>query len=95
MPASSIDPTGEFFVFTYELSDAAANDPNTTVIVEYTADSFVTWADVTEETGVTVEATDNGPTDTIEVRIPLSLAAPDTKLFVRLSATVDLPQVSQ
>ena len=85
-PTVSEDET--YVSFTYLRTDAAAADANTTIAAEYGSD-LVGWTAAEDLIdGVVIVVTDGDPADTVEVRIPKSLAAPESKLFVRLNVNV-------
>lgn len=91
-PTGTIDPTGTYLVFTYQRADVANDDANTAITVEYDADLQGIWTEARDTVdGVIVDVTEGSPADTVEVKIPLSLAAPGNALFVRLNVVVTVP----
>lgn len=92
-PTGAIDETGTYLVVTYQRTDAANDDGNTTIKVEYDTDLQGTWTEAQDGTdNVVVEVTDGSPADTVVVKIPLSLAAPGSTLFARLNVEVATPE---
>ena len=82
------DPT--YFVYTYTRTDEANADSNTTLAVQYSSD-LVNWTTAVDDgTNVIITETDNGATDTVEVKIARSLAA-SGQLFARLNVVVATP----
>lgn len=88
-PTVSEDET--YLIFTYLRTDVAANS-NTIIAAEYGSD-LEGWTDAQDQVdGVIITVTDGDPIDTVEVKIPKSLAGPGSKLFVRLNVQVAAAQ---
>ena len=82
---------GTYLVFTYQRTDAANDDANTAIKVEYGTDlQGWTEAGLTGD-GVVIEVTPGSPADTVVVKIPMTLAAAGGKLFARLNVGVTIP----
>ena len=78
---------GTYLIYTYIRTDAANDDTNTTITVEY-GSTLAGWTPAQDEVdGVIINETDNGATDTVEVKIPKALAA-GGKLFARLNVVI-------
>ena len=89
-PTATTD--GTYLIFTYQRSDAANEDPNTAIKVEYNTDLQGAWTEAQDTVdGVVIEVTPGSPADTVVVKIPKSLASPGTKLFARLNVEVTTP----
>ena len=86
----TIDNTSDpdFVLFRFNRSDAANDDPKTTITVEY-ATNLAAWTPVGADTDdVKTEVTPGSPTDTVVVKLRRSTLAPDGKLFARLKVMV-------
>jgi hypothetical protein len=92
------DPDGnsiyeDYLVFTYRRTDMAKYDPQTTIIVEWAANTVGAWSDVSMAPGVvTIEekvAAEAG-VDLVNVYIPRALSS-EGKMFVRLGVVVNTP----
>ncbi|MFC7338747.1 beta strand repeat-containing protein [Haloferula chungangensis] len=91
-PTSVLDEAGSL-VFTGRLSDLAAGDPNTSIVIEYGSD-LTGWTEATDGVdGVTItivpDVYEPGIAQ-VTVSLPASLAV-EGKLFVRMEATIVMP----
>ena len=83
----------DHFVFAFDRSDAAGNDSNTTIEIQYTSDLDGGWT--TAEHGVNGIVIDDSSVPAVGLRtvvttIPKSLAV-EGKLFARVKATLVTP----
>ena len=85
--APTVSEDGAYLVFTYNRNDAANDDPNTTIVVEYGGNLTGWTTAVNAIAGVIITETPGSPADVVEVKIPMSLAA-GSKLFARLNVVV-------
>ena len=85
--APTVSEDGTYLVFTYNRTDAANDDANTSIVVEY-GSSLTGWTTAQNAVaGVIINETPGSPSDVVEVKIPMSLAVGD-KLFARLNVVV-------
>ncbi len=83
----TVSEDGTYLVFTYNRTDAANDDPNTEIKVEYGSD-LTGWTPAENAvSGVIINETPGSASDVVEVKIPMSLAVGD-KLFARLNVVV-------
>ena len=81
---------GTYLVFTYQRTDAANDDPNTAIKVEYGSD-LQGWTEAgLPGDNVVIEETPGSPADTVVVKIPMTLAVGGA-LFARLNVGVTIP----
>lgn len=84
-------PSVGALVFTYRRNQLAANDPLTTIEVEWTTDPTGSWTAADGTHGEVIESEEDaaGPgIDLVHVSIPM---APSGRLFARLKITIDAP----
>ena len=86
--APTVSEDGTYLIFTYQRTDAANDDPNTAIKVEWDIDLQGAWTEAVVGDGVIINVTDLSPADTVEVKIPKSLAAPGNELYARLNVTI-------
>ncbi|HSP43256.1 MAG TPA: autotransporter-associated beta strand repeat-containing protein [Luteolibacter sp.] len=79
----------DFFIFNFNRSDEANDDPNTTIEVEYGSD-LSGWTTAVAGPDVVITVTPGSPTDAVEVKIRRTLAV-GNKLFARLNVVVTTP----
>ncbi len=84
-PTSTDD--GTYLVFTYIRTDAANDDPNTTIEVEYGNDLTGWTTAVNAVNGVIINVTPDSPSDIVEVKIPKTEAV-NGLLFARLNVVI-------
>ncbi|HSP42139.1 MAG TPA: autotransporter-associated beta strand repeat-containing protein [Luteolibacter sp.] len=83
---NTTDPTD--LIFTFNRSDAAEADANTTITVEYGND-LVGWTTAVDDNdNVEIEITDGTPKDTVVVKLKRSTLGAGGKLFARLNVVV-------
>ena len=76
----------DFFIFTYNRTDVANTDGNTTIKVEYGSD-LTGWTEAVDDaTNVIITETDNGATDSVEVKLLRSNFG--SPLFARLNVVI-------
>lgn len=83
---SNTDPN--FFIFTFNRSDAANADANTAITVEYGNDLIGWTTAVHDGTDVVITVTPGSPTDGVEVKLRRSVLAPTGKLFTQLKVVI-------
>lgn len=76
----------DFFIFNFNRSDEANDDPGTTIVVEYASD-LSDWTAAVAGDDVIITETPGSPKDAVEVKIRRTLAVGD-KLFARLKVVV-------
>lgn len=76
-----------FFIFTYNRTDAANTDPNTTIVAEYGSNLNGWTPAVHDGVNIIITPTDNGLTDSVQVKIKRTLAVGGS-LFARLNVVV-------
>lgn len=82
---NTTDPN--YFIFTYLRTDTANTDPNTSIAVEY-GSNLVGWTPAVDDgINIIITPTDNGATDSVQVKIKRTLAA-DGRLFGRLRVVI-------
>jgi hypothetical protein len=86
---NTTDP--DFFIFTYNRSDDANADTNTTIAVQYGSDLIPSgWTTAVAGPDVVITETPGSPTDGVVVKIRRTLAV-GSKLFARLNVVVTTP----
>lgn len=88
--APSLDNTTDpdYFIYTFNRSELANDDPNTSIIVEY-GSNLNGWTPAEHDgDDVIVTVTPGSPTDAVEVKLKRSTLAIDGKLFARLKVVV-------
>lgn len=74
-------------IYTYIRTDISNDDANATITAEYSSD-LVDWTTAVDSVdSVIISKTDNGATDSVEVKIPMALAI-GGKLFARLNVVI-------
>ena len=81
----------DYFIFTYNRSDAANADANTTISVQY-GSGLAGWITAVDDgDNVIISATDGGPTDLVRVKLKRSTLETGSKLFARLNVVLTTP----
>ncbi|MFO8027117.1 MAG: Ig-like domain-containing protein, partial [Opitutales bacterium] len=89
LPTLDSDSDPEYALFNFSRLDEANDDPDTSIVVEYSADLGGSWTTAVDDgDNVIIEVTDGSPSDTVVVQLKRATLATDDKLFVRLSVTV-------
>ena len=83
---NTTDPT--YVLFTFNRSDAANDDPNTAITVEYGND-LVGWTTAVDDNdNVEIEVTPGTPTDAVVVKLKRSTLGATGRIFARLKVVV-------
>jgi GTP-sensing pleiotropic transcriptional regulator CodY len=83
---NTTDPT--YVLFTFNRSDAANDDPNTAITVEY-GNNLVGWTTAVDDNdNVEIEVTPGTPTDAVVVKLKRSSLGATGKIFARLKVVV-------
>lgn len=83
---NTTDPT--YVLFTFNRSDAANDDPNTAITVEY-GNNLVGWTTALDDNdNVEIEVTPGTPSDAVVVKLKRSTLGATGKLFARLKVVV-------
>jgi hypothetical protein len=87
--APTFDNTADvdYFIYTYNRTDAANTDADTTIKVQYGSDLSGWTPALHDGTNIIITPTDNGATDSVQVKIKRTLAL-GGKLFARLNVVV-------
>ncbi|MCU0747973.1 MAG: autotransporter-associated beta strand repeat-containing protein [Akkermansiaceae bacterium] len=86
----TLDNTSDpnYLIFTFQRSDLAKTDPNTSITVEYD-DNLSGWTTaVDDNNNVEIEETDGSPKDTVIVKLKRSTLGASGNLFVRANVVV-------
>lgn len=87
LPTSdNTDP--DFFIFTFNRSDTANGDANTTIAVQYGSDLSGWTTAVHDGTNTVITLTPGSPSDEVQVKLRRSVLAPTGKIFARLNVVV-------
>jgi hypothetical protein len=85
----TLDNTSDatYVIFNFNRSDAANDDPNTTITVEY-GSTLAGWTTAADDgNNVIITEIPGSPTDAVQVKIKRTLAVND-RLFARLNVAV-------
>jgi autotransporter-associated beta strand protein len=86
----TLDNTSDpnYLIFTFQRSDLAETDPNTSITVQY-GNNLTGWTTAVDDNdNVEIEETDGSPKDTVLVKLKRSTLGSSGNLFVRLNVVV-------
>ncbi len=83
---NNTDPN--YLIFTFQRSDLAKTDPNTSITVQYGSNLTGWTTTVDDNDNVEIEETDGSPKDTVLVKLKRSTLGASGNLFVRLNVVV-------
>lgn len=88
LPVSNTTSDPAYLIFSYNRSDLANADPNTTIQVQY-GNNLAGWTQAIHDgNNVVIQVTEGSPTDAIVVKLKRSSLSAAGKLFARLHVTV-------
>jgi hypothetical protein len=80
-----------YVIFNFNRSNAANNDPNTAIIVQY-GDDLTGWTTAIHDgDNIIITETPGSPTAAVEVKLKRATSAPEGSVFVRLKVSTQSP----